>query len=118
MTDREKLCREFTELTGGHWHESVASGKDITCICDDCGKVHGNPTYENPADVLRVMLDVLPRNKFIRFVDKYGKWWTQTEMTEHGKVDITYPYFSTQMIIEPDALLKAAVTFLEEREEK
>ena len=45
MTDREKLCREFTELTGGHWHESVASGKDITCICDDCGKVHGNPTY-------------------------------------------------------------------------
>ena len=23
MTDREKLCKEFTELTGGHWHERV-----------------------------------------------------------------------------------------------
>ena len=95
----EQLCREFTELTGGHWHESVASGKDITCMCDDCGKVRGNPTYENPADVLRVIEKLNNLAGFINYLN-------------HG---FSYSYIDYGYIIEPDALLKAAVEFLKER---
>jgi len=46
MTDHEKLCKKFTELTGGHWHEWKNS----------IGFTHRpNPTYTNPIDVLGIM---------------------------------------------------------------
>jgi len=106
MTDREQLCKEFTELTGGHWHESVASGKDITCICDDCGKVHGNPTYENPADVLRKIIEI---GLYDEFMVQYGG------LSKFGR---HLDSILVDLILEPDALLKVAVNFLKAKAAK
>jgi hypothetical protein len=102
MTDREQLCREFTELTGGHWHEQVNPE-----YCD--GKLGGrckiirdyNPTYTNPADVLRVMVDRDDYDMFLR-EGLQRRYWLQIDE------------FIEEYILKPDALLKAAVAFLKE----
>ncbi len=107
MTDRNQLCKEFTELTGGHWHEVSLHRDGINHQCS-CGAViydprhynehlsNKNPSYENPADVLRVMMN---RPDFYMFIDTVG-----------GKQTLEFMHY----IIEPDALLKAAVEFLKE----
>jgi hypothetical protein len=106
MTDREQLCKEFTELTGGHWHEIGKKGK---CSCGysffpDEIYYHlenNNSTYENPADVLRVMME---REDGIEFVEIVG-----------GYDHCDWPYVKLAFIIEPDALLKAVVEWLKEK---
>ena len=106
MTDRELLCKRFTELTGGHWHEEVIY------------LAESNPSFQNPADVLRVMFSIEPKIISKNFVDRYGQWFDDIEQKGHKIREISIPYFSSKMIIEPDALLKAAIEFLEERKEK
>ena len=102
--DREKLCREFTELTGGHWHELVqvhpSEYNILTCVkCGENGCI--NPTYENPADVLRVMME---RDDWDRFADE--KIGYQPDLL--ATVFVSTDYFFD------DKLLKAAVEFLKE----
>jgi hypothetical protein len=112
MTDREQLCKWFTELTGGHWHEykiRCGGGRSyLECSCGHCAflgeKEKQNPTYTNPADVLRVMMEFLNEDNLVKFARTVG---------------IDYPiwgpiYIELKYIIEPDALLKAAVEFLKE----
>jgi hypothetical protein len=102
MTDRENLCREFTELTGGHWHEDVKPE-----YCD--GKLGGrckiirdsNPDYTNPADVLRVMMVRDDYDMFLRD-GLQRRYWLQIDE------------FIEEYILKPDAMLKAAVSFLKE----
>jgi hypothetical protein len=97
--DREKLCKEFTELTGGHWHEwTEYQGNKCKC---GLFRYRGtdNPTYENPADVLRVFDDIHKMSDFIF-------WLSNGE--QYNRIHYTF-------IIEPDALLNAAVEFLKER---
>ncbi len=104
MTDREKLCKEFTELTGGHWHEDQKPE-----YCD--GKLGGrckimrdsNPTYENPADVLR---SIIKSGLYNEFMAQYGG------LSKFGR---HLDSILVDLIIEQDALLKAAVEFLIER---
>ena len=101
MTDREQLCKEFTELTGGHWHEwTEYQGNKCKC---GLFRYRGtdNPTYENPADVLRVMKGAGKLDDFLYWLRYFGQEAYDTSWIE------TY-------IIEPDALLKAAVGFLKE----
>ena len=101
MTDREKLCKEFTELTGGHWHEwTEYQGNKCKC---GLFRYRGtdNPTYDNPADVLRVMMKRDDYDVFIREGLQKEKWLEIEEFIEI-------------YIIEPDALLKVAVEFLKE----
>ena len=103
MTDRDKLCREFTELTGGHWHEPDGSNTG-TCTCSKWYLACPfNPRWENTADVLRVMME---RNDFDDFliIGLQKNHWLELEE------------FIENYIIEPDALLKVAVEWL--REEK
>ena len=41
MTERDKLCKKFTELTGGHWHEwknKQLDNNHMTIVRDN----HGN----------------------------------------------------------------------------
>ena len=122
MTDREQLCKEFTELTGGHWHEFPRAQQYKDCFGNICNTNRGrrcacgasfnsrykspNPTYGNPADVLRVMKEFLNKDDFVRFARTVG---------------IDYPiwgpvYIELWFIITPAALLKAAVVFLKEGE--
>jgi uncharacterized short protein YbdD (DUF466 family) len=110
MINREQLCKEFTELTGGHWHRVVPSNKYGNSQCS-CGKVLGimdfldhlelNSTYENPADVLKVMMK---RNDYDDFLASLQK-------THWLEVD----EFIEVYIVKPDTLLKAAIEFLKER---
>jgi len=106
IPDRTQLCKEFTELTGGHWHvitavevsalrykAGISFGAALEALKDECK----NPTYENPAEVLRVMTTFLPTSDYRRF---------QGTLCEYPDVIPVYA------IIEPDALLKAAVEFL------
>jgi hypothetical protein len=61
-----------------------------------------NPTYENPADVLRKIIEIGLYDEFI---------------VEHGAVSKYGKHLDSilvDLIIEPDALLKAAVVFLKE----
>jgi hypothetical protein len=103
MTDRENLCREFTELTGGHWHEDVKPE-----YCD--GKLGGrckiirdsNPDYSNPADVLKKIIEI---GLYDEFMVQYGG------LSKFGR---HLDCILVDLILEPDALLKAAVDFLKE----
>jgi hypothetical protein len=115
MTDRENLCKEFCELTGGHWHElKHLSGYEYVCNCGAAFNVFDprcvemtisqhnskNPTYTNPTDVLGVMMD---RLDWRLFQPKIGVVY------DDGQFMIAFGY-----VMEPDALLKAAVDFLKE----
>ena len=108
MTDRDKLCREFTELTGGHWHELVqvhpAEYNVLTCVT--CGENDvTNPTYENPADVLRV-IEKFDWSELFMAKLVYGFEQPNIEGKDwDGCIPVGY-------ILEPDALLKAAVEWL------
>jgi len=102
MTDRDKLCREFTELTGGHWHEwELYQGNKCRCGIWRYFATE-NPTYTNPADVLRVMKP-LDRINFI------SSLISQKIYSRDAIIASVIDLF-----IEPDALLKAAVEFLKE----
>jgi len=112
MTDREQLCKEFTELTGGHWHEIGKKGK---CSCGysffpDEIYYHlenNNSTYENPADVLRV-IEKFDWSELFMAKLVYGFEQPNIEGKDwDGCIPVGY-------ILEPDALLKAAVEFLKE----
>jgi hypothetical protein len=102
--DRELLCKEFTELTGGHWHdfgETKCVENSIQFLhCRECNGYLPNPTYSNPADVLKVMMD---RLDWRLFQPKIGVVY------DDGQFMIAFGY-----VMEPDALLKAAVEFLKE----
>lgn len=101
MTDRENLCREFTELTGVHWHEwTEYQGNKCKC---GLFRYRGtdNPTYDNPADVLRVMMVRDDYDMFLR-EGLQRRYWLQIDE------------FIEEYILKPDALLKAAVAFLKE----
>ena len=103
MTDREQLCKWFTELTGGHWHEwTMQRGGYNGC---NCGVIftdyNENIDYTNPADVLRVMMERDDFDDFLIIGLQKNHWLELEEFIEN-------------YIIEPDALLKAAVTFLKE----
>lgn len=112
MNEREQLCKEFTELTGGHWHRVVPSNKYGNSQCS-CGKVLGimdfldhlelNSTYENPADVLR---SIIKSGLYNEFMAQYGG------LSKFGR---HLDSILVDLIIEQDALLKAAVEFLIER---
>jgi len=109
MTDRDKLCREFTELTGGHWHELVqvhpSEYNILTCLkCGENGCI--NPTYTNPADVLRVMM---ARDDWDKFADTISCG----ELMEPS-----YKCVGLEYIIEPDALLKVAAEWLKAKAAK
>ena len=105
--DREQLCREFTELTGGHWHEwrihYTPNGSKFYCRCHsdiylEAMELPDNPTYENPADVLKAMMKRDDYDDFLRELQK--NHWLEIEE------------FIEKYIIEPGALLKAAVEWL------
>lgn len=112
MTDREQLCREFTELTGGHWHEFLAENNGqyqyscLNCVIyqsESDLKLHikkSTPTYENPADVLKAMMKRDDYDDFLRELQK--NHWLEIEE------------FIEKYILEPDALLREAVAFLKE----
>jgi hypothetical protein len=113
MTDREQLCKEFTELTGGHWHEELYPEDHFHIMQCSCGAtayrnfVNWNQTYDNPVDVLKVMENMSCYTIFIEYLMK----------------SIYHPYqpiqsvisFTQWYIIKPDAILKAAVKFLKEK---
>lgn len=100
MTDREQLCKEFTELTGGHWHECRWDNTVKVYKCLECELTSGTPiqnsTYENHADVLRVMM------QYPAFIG-----WMGGDIEYDGTALIP-----VNCIIEPDALLKAAVEWM------
>lgn len=118
MTDRELLCKEFCELTGGQYHELKQVGVyEYAC---DCGAsfnifdprcvdmvvakhVSLNSTYENPADVLRIMEKRKDYKYFAALIGKYSEVW--------GTV-----YIDSNYILKPDALFQAAIDFLRTKE--
>ena len=102
MTDREKICREFHEACGGYWNKYLFPHAD-KCMCEDCGKIHGNPKYLHPDEVLREVM---------KWKDKYDFLWEiglQTQdMYQEWVVEISY-------VLEPDKLLIAAHKWVVER---
>jgi len=108
MTDREQLCREFTELTGGHWHEELYSEDEFHIMQCSCGYhayryfENWNPSYDNPADVLSKIIEI---GLYDEFMVQYGG------LSKFGR---HLDSILVDLIIEPDALLKAAVDFLKE----
>lgn len=122
MTDRNQLCREFTELTGGHWHEwekrrgsfrniygEWQQSKNTGYYCSVCGKRKKerhciNHTYTNPADVLKKIIEI---GLYDEFMVQYGG------LSKFGR---HLDCILVDLILEPDALLKAAVEFLKEGE--
>jgi len=112
MTDREQLCKEFTLLTGGHWHEwELGIPPDTFLYQCKCGEIetdyNQNLSYENPADVLRV-IEKFDWSELFMAKLVYGFEQPNIEGKDwDGCIPVGY-------ILEPDALLKAAVAFLKE----
>lgn len=113
-TDHNQLCKEFTELTGGHWHEwrihYTPNGSKFYCRCHsdiylEAMELPDNPTYDNAAGVLMVMMKRDDWKEFLLEIGGVDRDW----MFDNTGDQITILY-----IIEPDALLKAAVEFLKE----
>jgi hypothetical protein len=111
MTDREKLCREFTELIGGHWHEEP----DYIIRrhgCRICLSFEPNPTYTNPADVLKVILD---RNDAMDFVEKYFSC-DEVLLKSYTPQDRIYYFIDLlRYFTEPDKLLQSAIEWMKEK---
>ena len=115
MTEREQLCKEFTELTGGQYHDPDIERNIYHPYMCSCGRTYGdfdhlishciseNPTYENPADVLR---SIIKSGLYNEFMAQYGG------LSKFGR---HLDSILVDLIIEQDALLKAAVEFLIER---
>jgi hypothetical protein len=109
-TTREELCKEFTKLTGGQWHDPDTERNFYHHYMCSCGKEYGdfdhlishcideNPTYENPADILKVMME---RHDHKMFCRKIGVIYDDGEFM-----------IRSDFITEPDALLKATIEFL------
>lgn len=97
----------FTELTGGCWHERGKRGR-FTEICCKCGKKYKrNPTYQNVADILRVME---ARKDYYDFMEYIA-----------NRIDYQIPmnvlvYFINDYILNPSALLERAIEFLKKGE--
>ena len=118
MTNREKLCKKFIELTGGHWHENPKPE-----YCD--GKLGGrckimrdvNPDYENPADVLKKMMERDDVKIFLltKLHNQEADNDVIDDLIEHSPTLLFFNTVPISYIIKPDKLLKAAVEFLEER---
>lgn len=114
MTNRKLLCKEFCELTNGHWHEwemylDRDGNERFKCACGANLLRDQNPTYHNPTDVLRVMK---LRGDWAMFL------WVIGGNTSKGSTPASYKkfdYIDIDYILNPDALLKMAVEFLKER---
>jgi hypothetical protein len=114
--DREQLCKRFHELTGGHWHELIGDRTCHWCSCDPSKQyrisdprhammpIHENPTYSNPADVLKKIIEI---GLYDEFMVQYGG------LSKFGR---HLDCILVDLILEPDALMKAAVEFLKEGE--
>lgn len=120
MTDREQLCKEFQELTGGHWHEITF--EDIQTLSEKAGisliaakaalrDDYNNPTYDNPADVLKKMFKFLSVECWLLFIKKHGLWHTEKTQQGNDFIEITRPYIPIELL-EGDIILKISIEFL------
>jgi hypothetical protein len=107
MNEREQLCKEFTELTGGHWHKCRWDNTVNVYKCLECELTSGTPIqnnkYTNPADILKVMMESKYCDDFL-YVISCGAY-----------IDPSYHCIGIEYIVEEDKLLKTAVEFLVKR---
>lgn len=106
------LAKRFTELTGGCWHEWKGNNPiGNVCSCGStCGNISehieaSNPTYSNAADILNVMWERKDCYGFIENIVKAIKYKTPLNVLA---------YFINDYILNPTALLREAVEFLEQ----
>jgi hypothetical protein len=113
MTDAQR----FTELTGGCWHEyDKIIGLYNKCSCGKiCGNLdehikQSNPTYSNAADILNRMKEFCGIDKYEDFICTIG---SITPLFDEP------PIYSIEekFILNPAALLKKAMEFLETKGE-
>lgn len=112
MTDAQR----FHELTGGCWHEyDKIIGLYNKCSCGKiCGNLdehikQSNPTYTNPADILKRMRDYCGEERYALFMAKleYGMQQPNIEAIDwDGSIDEDY-------VLNPSALLRKACEWLE-----
>ena len=103
LTHSQK-AEKFAKLAGIHWHEIHKENEYFVC---SCGRIwlqaaitakemfHTNPTFSHPEEVLEVMCKR----------EDYWVFWDSLR-TNATMIDIEY-------IIQQDALLDAAIEFLE-----
>ena len=113
MTEQERirLCKDFTLLTGGHWHDYKFGTKNgnsyLKCSCGHLAYLGQftklNPTYINPADVLRIIIELPMYPDFIG--------WAEGDIAYDGRCYMPIDYF-----LEKDKLLKTAIEYLKEKQ--
>jgi hypothetical protein len=109
MITREQKCKAIVLACGGHWHEwewipSYEGGEDLRCkICGvEKTKANDNPTFHNPADLLKLMMTRSDWDSF--------KWEIGYEATT-GHSTLTYEkheYIDVRYILDPDKLVDKA----------
>ena len=105
MTDREKICREFHEACGGHWHEwALDVERGVYCIiCDKLQFTYSaNPQYLHPDEVLREVMKW----------DDWGDFLWEIGGSDAEPFDML---IGVSYILEPDKLLIAAHKWVTER---
>lgn len=114
----------FTEATGGHWHIGREDGFPRFGVCE-CGYVAinkntlDNPTYSNPADILRRMKEFLGEEGFEKFIKTISLEKHVDYREAYGEPDERY--FVTMSIIDfingfilnAPALLDKAIEYLQ-----
>lgn len=113
MTDAQK----FHELTGGCWHEfKEVSQYGNICKCNClCGNLDehikkSNPTYSHADEILKRMKEYCGEERYFDFMVRLGSDVIEkTNPTPIGLIN----NFLNDYILNPPALLKKAVEFLE-----
>ena len=112
MTDREKICREFHEACGGHWHEwkhySIGCG-EYACDCGATILEGDNPQYLHPEEVLRAMIKRKDWRSF-DLILQHGEEPCRNKLSLNDVAKNIYSY-----ILVPDKLLIAAHKWVMER---
>ena len=106
MTDREKICKEFHEACGGHWHEWEWDTEGTSCTCRKCDYdgIEDNPKYLHPDEVLQKVMKWDGINDLADFLWSIGVKLNSKEWV----IEMDY-------ILAPDKLLIAAHKWAMER---
>jgi hypothetical protein len=107
-------AQRFTELLGGCWHEWMDTTEvGLRCTCRMiCGNLDehikkSNPTYSNPKDILNKMKEFCGIHKFRNFIYQLSDDCCEDTIM-----------FVETYILNPPALLRKAIEFLETNNEK
>jgi hypothetical protein len=112
MTDQNK---RFCELAGICWHEDIFDGQINRFRCKRCGKLlKDRENYidysSDPIAVLKVMYERRDWPKFCSLIGEIESYEPSAGLLGYELIEVNY-------LLKPNAMIKAAIEFMEAKNE-